>query len=53
MKNKSQKPVKDATTQTTKKGPHGGGNKYQQMKLGAGFMVHDNKPGHSQKKNVK
>lgn len=29
----------------TAKGPHGGGNKYFQMKVGKGFMAHDAAPG--------
>jgi len=34
----------ETTKKTTQKGPHGGGNKYQQMKLKADFVVIDNKP---------
>jgi len=37
---------------TTKGGHAGGENKYNQMKLGKGFMVHDPRPGHSHKKNI-
>lgn len=29
---------------TTEKGAHGGGNKYNQMKLSKGFAVHDAAP---------
>lgn len=52
---KKQQPIKpaDATSKTSNKGPHGGGNKYFQMKKGDEFMVHDPIGGHKQKTNVK
>ena len=43
----------NSTGKTTKKGPHGGGNKYNQQKLGSGFAVHDPIAGHTQKSNMK
>ncbi len=42
-----------SSAKTTQKGPHGGGNKYHQTAVANGFMTHDARPGHSQKKNVK
>lgn len=51
---KSQKSLKiDNTKQeTTDNGPHRGGNKYNQMKVVEGFIVHNPIPGHTQKKNI-
>lgn len=47
------KPVKlpDVTCEKTAQGPHRGGNKYCQAKLGTGFISVESRPGHSQKKN--
>lgn len=49
------KPAKPGNTKsaTTNKGPHGGGNKYDQMKIGKGFISHNPIAGHKQKSNVK
>ncbi len=49
------KPVKpeNSTQKKTAEGPHGGGNQYNQAKLGSGFMVHDPISGHEQKSNLK
>jgi len=49
---KVDKSTHGGTQKTTKKGPHGGGNQYQQMAVGKGFVVHDAKPGsaHNTKK---
>lgn len=38
------KEVHGGTAKKTEKGPHGGGNSYNQMKVGKGFVVHDAKP---------
>lgn len=43
------------TGKTTAKGPHGGGNKFNQMAVAGGFTVHSNAPRTStpvMKKNV-
>lgn len=55
MADEKPKPVTppDATEKKTAKGPHGGGNRYFQAKVGKGAVVHDGRPGHSQKKNIK
>lgn len=38
---------------TTEKGPHGGGNKYNQIVLGNDFIVNNARMGHKQQGNVK
>lgn len=46
----------DVKQATTEKGPHllqGKGTKYNQMKIGSGCLVHDARPGHKQKSNLK
>lgn len=52
MAKKDEKKETVSKAKTTKKGPHGGGTKYNQMQVSKGFMTHDGKPGHSQKKNI-
>lgn len=42
----------DADKKKSDKGPHGGGNSYNQAKIAKGFLKHDSIPGHSQKKNT-
>jgi hypothetical protein len=42
---KVNKDVHGGKAKATEKGAHGGGNKYNQMAVGKGFMVHDSKPG--------
>lgn len=43
-----EKPAMGKTTaKTTEKGPHGGGNKFNQMKMGGAFAVHNGIPGTS------
>ena len=37
--------VHGGDSKKTTKGPHGGGNKYFQAKVGTGFMAHDAAPG--------
>ncbi len=37
--------VHGGDSKKTEKGPHGGGNKFFQMKVGKGFMAHDAAPG--------
>jgi len=58
MRELSQMPKKPVTPEnapkhTTVKGPHGGGNTYNQMAVGRDFTVHDPISGHTQKQNVK
>ena len=47
------KALGNATKKTTEKGPHGGGTKYHQNKVGSGFAVHNPIPGQMGKKNTK
>ena len=45
----------DTKKQSTNSGPHlkeGQGTKFQQAKLGQGFLIQDPRPGHTQKGNV-
>jgi len=51
MPNKPVTPA-DSTQKTTEKGPHGGGNKYNQATVGRDFMVQQPITGHKQQKNV-
>jgi hypothetical protein len=47
--------VGDTKKQTTDSGPHlkqGEGTKYNQAKLGQGFLTQNPRPGHSQKHNL-
>ena len=48
------KPVtpQGTTQKTTEKGPHGGGTKYHQAKIGEGFLVQKPLTGHTQKRNI-
>ena len=44
--------LSNTNQQTSTDGPARGGNKYNQMKLGEGFMVQKPLAGHAQQKNV-
>lgn len=46
------KQAKSTTSEKSKKGPHGGGTPYQQMKVAKGFITVERRPGHNQKKNL-
>jgi hypothetical protein len=43
----------DGQQKTTDDGPHRGGNKYNQMTLGQGFLLQTPINGHTQKPNIK
>lgn len=52
---KVSKEAHDGDSKTTDKGAHlnqGKGTGYNQMNVAKGFMTHDGRPGHTQKKNI-